>query len=240
MNRFRSIILLTICIGLVYGMACFLMQPEPLQEVAHPLTLAPQVTSVHTAHLPAISSVRTGDIPLSSLVIPKVETPSVIASSSAITATSSATAHSVSGGVAHYVAPVVPITSNSSQTVMLTYAYNSAVGAHSASSVSSVLSQSALSQSMSPRKVGPGAGGSIESTWQSWLDEYGSTDLSGLEDWWYNKYGGAGYPEDAFRDFYDWANPTPLSDGVEMFLCLLLLYGAVLYNRVRTNRPKYE
>lgn len=239
MNRFRSIILLTICIGLIYGMACFFLQPEPLQEAVQILP-APVAESVQKSNLPIVRpSAFKAAVPQAAI---SVATPSVssVAAPSVIT-TSSLTTRSVSGGVAHYVAPVVPITSNSSQTVMPTYAsYNSAVGDHSASSVSSVLSQSALSQSMSPRKVGPGAGGSIESTWQSWLDEYGSTDLSGLEDWWYNKYGGAGYPEDAFRDFYDWANPTPLSDGVEMFLCLLLLYGAVLYNRVRTNRPKYE
>ena len=241
MNRFRSIILLTICIGLIYGMACFLMQPEPLQDVAHPLVPAPQVTPVQTAHLPAVSSVRTGDVPLSSLVIPKVETPSVIASSSAITATSSATAHSVSGGVAHYAAPVVPDVTNSQHAIVYAYV---ATPQYSSSPVSVVTQPSVIGvRQAAPQRKAPGI---IGGTWEDWLNQYYGDrnkqegDLSELENWWDSNFGDGIMPDNAYDDFYDWANGkyTPLSDGMEVLLLCLLMYTLFRMRIIYNNHSK--
>ncbi len=240
MNRFRSIILLTICIGLVYRMACFLMQPEPLQETVQILP-APATESVKL-NIPIVSpSAFKAVVPQAATSVAAPSVPSLVAPS--VATTSSLTTRSVSGGVAYYAAPVVPDVTNSQQTVSSVYAYV-AMPQHSSSPVSVVTRPSAVRQAAPQRK----APGTIGGTWEDWLNRYyGDTgkengDLSELENWWDSNFGDGIMPDNVYDDFYDWANGkyTPLSDGMWILLCLLLLYGAVLYKRVYDNKLKDE
>ncbi len=237
MNRFRSIILLTICIGLIYGMACFFLQPEPLQEVVQILP-APVAESVQKSDLPIVrpSAFKA--------VVPQVVTSGVasldvsLVVAPSVATTSSLTTRSVSGGLAHYAAPVVPDVTNSQQMVSSAYAYV-ATPQYSSSPVSVVTQPSAVLQMASQRK----APGTIGGTWEDWLNRYyGDTgkeegDLSGLNDWWNDNFGGGFTPGNAYDDFYDWANGkynTPLSDGMGVLLLCLLMYTLfrmwIIYN----------
>lgn len=236
MNRFRSIILLTICIGLVYRMACFLMQPDPLQEAVQILP-APATESVQKSNLPIVRpSAFKVAVPQAATSVAAPSVPSLVAPS--VATTSSLATRSVSGGVAHYAAPVVPDVTNRQHTTVYTYV---AVPQHSSSPVSVVTRPSAVRQAAPQRK----APGTIGGTWEDWLNQYyGDTgkengDLSDLENWWDSKFGGAIMPDDAYDDFYDWANGkynTPLSDGMGILLCLVLLYGVVLYKRYNLSK----
>lgn len=240
MNRFRYIILLTICIGLVYGMACFFLQPEPLPEAVQILpapateslklnipTVSP---SAFKAAVPQVATSGVASLDVSLVVAPSVAT------------TSSLTTRSVSGGVAHNVAPVIPDVTNSQQTVSSAYAYV-AMPQYSSSPVSVVTQPSAIGvRQAAPQRKAPGT---IGGTWEDWLNRYyGDTgkeegDLSGLNDWWNKNFGGGMMPDLGYDDFYDWANGkynTPLSDGMWILLCLLLLYGAVLYKRYNLSK----
>lgn len=81
----------------------------------------------------------------------------------------------------------------------------------------------------------PVIGGSTESVWQQWLDEYnatGATDMSGLEAWWYSKYGD-GYTPDIYTDFAKWA--VPLNDSLDFCLLLLLAYFVVKQTKNKTT-----
>ena len=239
MNRFRSIILLTICIGLVYRMVCFLMQPDPLQEAVQ---ILPSLVaeSVQKSNLPIVRpSAFKAAVPQAATSVAAPSVPSLVAPS--VATTSSLTTRSVSGGVAHYAAPVVPDVTNRQHTTVYTYV---AVSQHSSSPVSVVTRPSAVRQAAPQRK----APGTIGGTWEDWLNRYyGDTgkengDLSELENWWDSNFGDGIMPDNVYDDFYDWANGkyTPLSDGMWILLCLLLLYGAVLYKRVYDNKLKDE
>lgn len=235
MNRFRSIILLTICIGLVYRMACFLMQPDPLQEAVQILP-APVAESVQKSNLPIVrpSAFKA--------VVPQVETSGVasldvsLVVAPSVATTSSLTTRSVSGGVAYYAAPVVPEVTNRQHTTVYTYV---AVPQHSSSPVSVVTRPSAVRQAAPQRK----APGTIGGTWEDWLNRYyddtgkENGDLSELENWWDSNFGGGIMPDNAYDDFYDWANGkynTPLSDGMGILLLCLLMYTLfrmlIIYN----------
>lgn len=241
MNRFRSIILLTICIGLIYGMACFLMQPEPLPEAVQILP-APATESLKL-NIPTVSPSAF------KAVVPQVVTSGVasldvsLVVAPSVATTSSLTTRSVSGGVAHYVAPVIPDVTNSQQTVSSAYAY--VAMPQRPSSPSSVVTQPSAVSRTAPQRKAPGT---IGGTWEDWLNRYyGDTgkengDLSELENWWDSNFGDGIMPDNVYDDFYDWANGkyTPLSDGMWILLCLLLLYGAVLYKRVYDNKLKDE
>ena len=243
MNKFRSVILLTICIGFVYGMACFLWQSEPSKEMTQMLSPSPVVTPVQTSNLPNASSVGIQSVPDVPLAIRQIETPSASVSAVPMATTSSVTARSVAGGVSHYAAPVVPLTVYNQHTVAPTYAYNSTIGSHSPSVATP---QSTVSQPMATRRRAPGTIGGDSGSWQGWLDDYyGDTglpegDLSGLNKWWNENIGGGNTPN-IYDDFYNWAKDkyTPLSDGIWILLSLLLVYGVVLYKRTG-NLKKYE
>lgn len=239
MNRFRSIILLTVCIGLIYGMACFFLQPEPLQEAVQILP-APVAESVQKSNLPIVRpSAFKAAVPqaATSVAAPSVSSVSSVAAPSVAT-TSSLTTRSVSGGVAHYAAPVVPDVTNRQHATVYTYV---AAPQHSSSPVSVVTQPSAVRQAAPQRK----APGTIGGTWEDWLNQYyGDTgkengDLSDLENWWDSNFGGGIMPDNVYDDFYDWANGkynTPLSDGMGILLCLVLLYGVVLYKRYNLSK----
>lgn len=236
MNRFRSIILLTVCIGLIYGMACFLMQPDPLQDAVQILP-APVAESVQKSNLPIVRpSAFKAAVPQAATSVATPSVSSVAAPS--VATTSSLTTRSVSGGVAHYAAPVVPDVTNRQHTTVYTCV---AAPQHSSSPVSVVTRPSAVRQAAPQRK----APGTIGGTWEDWLNQYyGDTgkengDLSDLENWWDSNFGGGIMPDNAYDDFYDWANGkynTPLSDGMGILLCLVLLYGVVLYKRYNLSK----
>ncbi|MCI7575920.1 MAG: hypothetical protein MSS82_03950 [Bacteroidales bacterium] len=239
MNRFRSIILLTICIGLVYRMACFLMQPDPLQEAVQ---ILPSLVaeSVQKSNLPIIRpSAFKAAVPQAATSVAAPSVPSLVAPS--VATTSSLTTRSVSGGLAHYAAPVVSDVTNRQHTTVYTYV---AAPQHSSSPVSVVTRPSAVRQAAPQRK----APGTIGGTWEDWLNQYyGDTgkengDLSDLENWWDSNFGGGIMPDNAYDDFYDWAKTqyTPVADANLLLLVLLLLYGVALYKRVRTNKLKDE
>lgn len=239
MNRFRSIILLTVCIGLIYGMACFFLQPDPLQEAAQILP-APVAESVQKSNLPIVRpSAFKAAVPQAATSVAAPSVPSLVAPS--VATTSSLTTRSVSGGVAHYAAPVVPDVTNRQHTTVYTYV---AAPQHSSSPVSVVTQPSAVRQ-MAPQRKAPGT---IGGTWEDWLNQYyGDTgkengDLSDLENWWDSKFGGGIMPDHAYDDFYDWAKTqyTPVADANLLLLVLLLFYGVALYKRVRTNKLKDE
>ena len=240
MNRFRSIILLTICIGLVYRMACFLMQPEPLQEAVQILP-APVAESVQKSNLPIVRpSAFKAAVPQVATSVAAPSVPSLVAPS--VATTSSLTTRSVSGGVAHYVAPVVPDVKNSQQTVSSAYAYV-ATPQHSSLSLSVVTQPSAVRQAAPQRK----APGTIGGTWEDWLNQYyGDTgkeegDLSDLENWWDSNFGGGIMPDLGYDDFYDWANGkynTPLSDGMWILLLCLLMYTLFRMRIIYNNHSK--
>lgn len=236
MNRFRSIILLIVCIGLIYGMACFFLQPEPLQEAVQILP-APVAESVQKSNLPIVCpSAFKAAVPQAATSVAAPSVSSVAAPS--VATTSSLTTRSVSGGVAHYAAPVVPDVTNRQHATVYTCV---AAPKHSSSPVSVVTQPSAVRQAAPQRK----APGTIGGTWEDWLNQYyGDTgkengDLSDLENWWDSNFGGGIMPDNAYDDFYDWANGkynTPLSDGMGILLCLVLLYGVVLYKRYNLSK----
>lgn len=239
MNQFRSIILLIVCIGLIYGMACFLMQQEPLQEAVQILP-APVAESVQKSNLPiARPSAFKAVVPQAATSVAAPSVPSLVASS--VATTSSLTTRSVSGGLAHYAAPVVHDVTNRQHATVYTYV---AVPRHSSSPVSVVTQPSAMQQAAPQRK----APGTIGGTWEDWLNQYyGDTgkengDLSDLENWWDSNFGGGIMPDNVYDDFYDWAKTqyTPVADANLLLLVLLLLYGVALYKRVRTNKLKDE
>lgn len=102
---------------------------------------------------------------------------------------------------------------------------------------------SATYQPVSAPKAGaPRRPGEIETTWQTWLDQYyqdnptiANGDLSGLEAWWNQNFGGGAVPG-IYDDFYEWAaSQLPLSDGVG-----LLLLGAMLCAWRRNKRIKKQ
>lgn len=239
MNRFRSIILLIVCIGLIYGMACFFLQPEPLQDAVQILP-APVAESVQKSNLPIVRpSAFKAAVPQAATSVAAPSVPSLVAPS--VATTSSLTTRSVSGGVAHYAAPVVPDVTNRQHTIVYTYV---AAPQHSSSPVSVVTQPSAVRQAAPQRKAPDTIGG----TWEDWLNQYyGDTgkengDLSDLENWWDSNFGGGIMPDNAYDDFYDWAKTqyTPVADANLLLLVLLLFYGVALYERARTNKLKDE
>lgn len=242
MNRFRSIILLTVCIGLIYGMACFFLQPDSLQEAVQILP-APATESVKL-NIPTVRpSAFKAAVPQAATSVAAPSVSSVAAPS--VATTSSLTTRSVSGGVAHYAAPVVPDVTNSQQTVSSAYACVAAPK-HSSSPVSVVTQPSAVRvRQAAPQRKAPGT---IGGTWEDWLNQYyGDTgkengDLSDLENWWDSNFGGGIMPDNVYDDFYDWAKTqyTPVADANLLLLVLLLFYGVALYKRVRTNKLKDE
>lgn len=242
MNRFRYIILLTICVGLIYGMACFFLQPEPLPEAVQILP-APVAESVQKSNLPIVRpSAFKAVVPQAAISVAAPSVPSLVAPS--VATTSSLTTRSVLGGVAYYAAPVVPDVTNSQQTVSSAYAY--VATPQYSSSVSVVTQPSAIGvRQAAPQRKAPGT---IGGTWEDWLNRYyGDTgkengDLSDLENWWDSNFGGGIMPDNAYDDFYDWAKTqyTPVADANLLLLVLLLLYGVALYERIRTNKLKDE
>ena len=240
MNRFRSIILLTICIGLIYGIVCFFLQPEPLQEAVQILP-APATESVKL-NIPTVSpSAFKAVVPQAAIqVAVPLSVPSV--ATSAVATTSSAVTRSVSGGVAHYAAPVVPDMTNRQHTTAYTYV---ATPQHSSSPVSVVTQPSAVRvRQAAPQRKAPGT---VGSTWEDWLKQYygdtgkGEGDLSGLNDWWNDNFGGGFTPGNAYDDFYDWANGkynTPLTDGMGVLLLCLLMYTLFRMRIIYNNHSK--
>lgn len=241
MNQFRYIILLTICIGLIYGMACFFLQPELLPEGVQ---ILPATATESVRHnIPTVSpSAFTAAVPhavtpaVASLNVSSVVAPSVVTTSSQVT-------RSVSGGAAHYASPVVPDVKNRQHATVYAYV---ATPQHFSSSVSVETQQSAVRvRQVAPQRKAPGT---IGGNWEDWLNRYyGDTgkqegDLSGLNDWWNDNLGGGFTPGNTYDDFYDWAKMqyTPVADATLMLVVLLLLYGVALDKRVRINKLKDE
>lgn len=88
--------------------------------------------------------------------------------------------------------------------------------------------------SLAPTVRRLGGMGTIESTWQSWLDEYNATGqpltTEGLAAWWNATYGGDdGYPPDLFDEFSQWA--IPMGDGVG--IGLLFAFGYALFRLLK-------
>ena len=241
MKQFQSIILLTVCIGLVYGMVAVFLEPQLLSE-NEPLVFVPKVEQVAVRqHLPvAVPSAVEEEQPR------YVATPTylpLLAMPAPVAATSSAVTRSLAGGTADYAMPGINITAYSNQIVTPVYAY--ATAPQRSSGVASGVAPQNTVQSISRRKT-PGTIGGNAGAWQGWLDDYyGDTglpdgDLSGLNKWWNENIGGGTVPGDAYDKFYDWAKGkyTPLPDGTLLLLCLLLVYGFFLYKRM-DNLKKY-
>lgn len=238
MNRFRSIILLTVCIGLIYGMACFFLQPDSLQEAVQILP-APATESVKL-NIPTVRpSAFKAAVPQAATSVAAPSVSSVAAPS--VATTSSLTTRSVSGGVAHYAAPVVPDVTNSQHAIVYAYV---ATPQYSSSPVSVVTQPSVIGvRQASPQRKAPGT---IGGTWEDWLNRYyGDTgkengDLSELENWWDSNFGDGIMPDNVYDDFYDWANGkyTPLSDGMGVLLLCLLMYTLFRMRIIYNNHSK--